>query len=461
MLVLAILPALSKFSLRELGFRSADHRDARDRARRRGGNGRRLRGQRYVIEHVAHRAHEQDIVQIFKTLHDPTTIVLFAVFAVVFAPFAEETFFRVFFFNLGLRYGGFWGGAVVSGALFGIAHGDVYAALPLALGGIVLCGVYYLTRNAYASMISHALFNGLSIVAAPGVPAGYEVTARTASTTASAGIASVSSCSRRWLSDGRLGRRRRPAVEPAVAHVSPDEVDRIRIRLVVPIGMVREPEPNGGDAAARDRDVQRTRGNADEEIGARDERFVKARERFIEIAEERAESGDPLAEIFVVHRNEPPRTRFAPHRRHERARLGTVAPVLPRGRHAAPRNHADARRRGGEAREPFVDEHACLRRRREIDRVAQRLRQIELREPLGPSQQPRCVARLGVKRIRRATLGLGIVGPEQRGGTKASRPRRRALRATPRERRGRRSAAALGRDAARRLRRRRSAGERR
>jgi membrane protease YdiL (CAAX protease family) len=32
------------------------------------------------------------------------------------------------------------------------------------LGGMVLCGVYYLTRNILASMFSHALFNTLSIV---------------------------------------------------------------------------------------------------------------------------------------------------------------------------------------------------------------------------------------------------------------------------------------------------------
>ena len=68
---------------------------------------------------------------------------IFAVFAIVFAPFAEETLFRLFFFNLGLRYGGFWAGAIVSGLLFGIAHGDPYEAIPLALGGIVLCAVYY------------------------------------------------------------------------------------------------------------------------------------------------------------------------------------------------------------------------------------------------------------------------------------------------------------------------------
>lgn len=163
-LILAVLPGISKFSLRELGFRMPNLATL----------GTALvgalamivvsNGSAALIDYFAHSPHQQDIVQIFKTLHDTTAITIFAIFAIVFAPFAEETFFRVFFFNLGLRYGGFWAGAVLSGVFFGIVHGDVYAALPLALGGMVLCGVYYRTRNAYASMISHALFNALSIV---------------------------------------------------------------------------------------------------------------------------------------------------------------------------------------------------------------------------------------------------------------------------------------------------------
>jgi uncharacterized protein len=168
--ILAALPGLSKFSLYELGFRTPSASTlgigilgflamfvVSD-------------GSATLIDSLVHSQHQQDIVQIFKTLHDQTSIVLFILFAVVFAPFAEETYFRVFFFNLGLRYGGFWGGAALSGVLFGIVHGDPYAALPLALGGIVLCGIYYVSRNAYASMISHALFNGLSIVALLGFP---------------------------------------------------------------------------------------------------------------------------------------------------------------------------------------------------------------------------------------------------------------------------------------------------
>jgi uncharacterized protein len=164
-IVLLVLPALSKLSLRELGFRMPG----------RGQLGTALigavamaivaNGGATLIDYLFHSQHQQDIVEIFKTLHDRSTIVIFAVFAIIFAPFAEETLFRVFFFNLGLRYWGFWGGAILSGVLFGMAHGDLYALIPLALGGMVLCAVYYRTRNAWMSMLSHALFNTLSIVA--------------------------------------------------------------------------------------------------------------------------------------------------------------------------------------------------------------------------------------------------------------------------------------------------------
>lgn len=164
-LILGAMPPLSKFSLRELGFRTptigvlgfavlgavamvviAD-------------------GGATLIETLAHSKHEQDVVELFKTLHDKRALAIFVALAVVAAPFAEETVFRVFYFNLGLRYGGFWGGALLSGVLFGVAHADAFALVPLALGGMVLCWVYYRTRNAWASMISHALFNALSIAA--------------------------------------------------------------------------------------------------------------------------------------------------------------------------------------------------------------------------------------------------------------------------------------------------------
>ena len=100
-----------------------------------------------------------------RQLHDPRLLIAFTVFACVLAPFMEETIFRVFLFNAVRRYWGFWPGALISGLCFGIAHGDPLAAIPLALGGVVLAFVYYRTNNAFASMVTHGLFNSYTILA--------------------------------------------------------------------------------------------------------------------------------------------------------------------------------------------------------------------------------------------------------------------------------------------------------
>jgi uncharacterized protein len=170
LMIFLVLPSLSKFSLTELGYRRPTASTV--------GIGLLggvvmvivTNGLASLIATLANSKHQQSDITMFGALHDPKLIAIFAFFALIFAPFVEETIFRVFFFNLGLRYGGFWTGAILSGALFGIAHGDVYAAIPLGAGGIVLCYVYYTTRNAYASMISHSFFNTLSLAALLFVP---------------------------------------------------------------------------------------------------------------------------------------------------------------------------------------------------------------------------------------------------------------------------------------------------
>lgn len=163
--VLLALPRLSKFSLGELGFGPLGARALGIAVVGAVAMAVVSDGSASLIERLAHTAHRQESVEIFKHLRDPASIAIFAATAIVAAPIAEESIFRAFFFNLGLRYGGFWGGALLSSILFGLAHGDLYEALPLALGGAVLCGVYYTSRNAFAPMISHALFNGFTILA--------------------------------------------------------------------------------------------------------------------------------------------------------------------------------------------------------------------------------------------------------------------------------------------------------
>lgn len=164
-IIFATLPKLSGFSLRELGFTLPTLRNVGTAVAGAIVMAIVVNGSATLIETLMHAKHDQKVVEMFKHVHDPGTLLFFAIFAIVLAPFAEETMFRIFAFNIGLRYRGFWFAAIVSGALFGLAHGDMVAALPLTLGGIVLASVYYRTRNAFSSMITHGLFNSLTVLA--------------------------------------------------------------------------------------------------------------------------------------------------------------------------------------------------------------------------------------------------------------------------------------------------------
>ena len=164
-IIIAALPRLSGFSLGELGFRPLRTSDVTYGVVGAIAMLIVVQGSSALVEALTHQVHEQQVVELFKHIRAPGTVGLFAVFAIVLAPIAEETIFRVFVFNLGMRYGGFWTGAVASGLCFGLAHWDKYAFLPLALGGMLLCYVYYRSGNAFASMISHGIFNAVTLLA--------------------------------------------------------------------------------------------------------------------------------------------------------------------------------------------------------------------------------------------------------------------------------------------------------
>lgn len=159
------LPRISGFSLQDLGFKPLRGKDILFAAIAAIVMAIVVNGGATLVETLTHQQHQQQVVQMFKAVKDPHVMAFFAVFAILLAPIAEEMVFRVFFFNVGLRYGGFWVGGIISGILFGLAHGDLFVLLPLTLGGLVLCYVYYHTRNAYASMITHGLFNSFTVIA--------------------------------------------------------------------------------------------------------------------------------------------------------------------------------------------------------------------------------------------------------------------------------------------------------
>ena len=116
-----------------------------------------------LVQTLSHARHEQQAVQIFRMIHDRTLVAYFALMATLAAPFTEELTFRVFIFNVGRRVMPLWGAAIVSGALFALAHQDPFVFIPLTAGGVILCAVYVRTANAWMSMITHACFNGFTL----------------------------------------------------------------------------------------------------------------------------------------------------------------------------------------------------------------------------------------------------------------------------------------------------------
>lgn len=118
-----------------------------------------------IIDAVLHAKHQQEAIKLFVSVRDPLVKAAFAALAVIIAPIAEEFAFRVFIFNAVRRYSSFWVAAFISGVCFGLAHTDLYAFVPLIFGGIILCAVYARTRNAWMSMITHGVFNAVSVIA--------------------------------------------------------------------------------------------------------------------------------------------------------------------------------------------------------------------------------------------------------------------------------------------------------
>jgi membrane protease YdiL (CAAX protease family) len=163
--VILLLPWASRLSLSELGYRALESRDVLVAFLGSLVMAIVANGGASLIQAILHTSQDQEAVAMLRQLHDPRLLIAFALFACVFAPLMEETIFRVFLFNATRRYWGFWTGAIISGICFGLAHGDPIAALPLALGGIVLAFVYYRTHNAFASMLTHGLFNAYTILA--------------------------------------------------------------------------------------------------------------------------------------------------------------------------------------------------------------------------------------------------------------------------------------------------------
>ncbi|HHW60854.1 MAG TPA: CPBP family intramembrane metalloprotease [Syntrophomonadaceae bacterium] len=103
--------------------------------------------------------------QYFETMlrstQDLASIVLILIIGTVLGPFSEELFYRGMLYPVCRRYLGPVGGAILAGAIFGVAHWDLWRTIPLAIGGMTLCYFYEKTGSILVTTLAHGVWNGI------------------------------------------------------------------------------------------------------------------------------------------------------------------------------------------------------------------------------------------------------------------------------------------------------------
>jgi membrane protease YdiL (CAAX protease family) len=106
----------------------------------------------------------QDSVKILKTSNDPVILGLMMIAAVIIAPICEEIVFRGYFYSASKKFAGPWAACICSALIFGAAHGNFAALLPLFVFGAVLTWVYEKTGSLWAPIAVHCSFNGTTVL---------------------------------------------------------------------------------------------------------------------------------------------------------------------------------------------------------------------------------------------------------------------------------------------------------
>ncbi|KAL5727181.1 hypothetical protein ACHQM5_000405 [Ranunculus cassubicifolius] len=98
---------------------------------------------------------EQSIVA-----RDPVAMALYAIVVAVCAPIWEEIVFRGFLLPSLTKYMPVWCSILVSSVMFALAHFNAQRMLPLVFLGMVMGAVFTRSRNLFASIVLHSLWNG-------------------------------------------------------------------------------------------------------------------------------------------------------------------------------------------------------------------------------------------------------------------------------------------------------------
>ncbi len=102
---------------------------------------------------------EQESVENFKQLNEPSQIFSFIFQAVIFSPVIEELFFRGFLLTFLKNYTTTTLAVILSGGVFACAHVSLGAFIPLWFFGVVLGAAYEHTGSLLVPMTIHGCFN--------------------------------------------------------------------------------------------------------------------------------------------------------------------------------------------------------------------------------------------------------------------------------------------------------------
>ncbi|SHG51663.1 hypothetical protein SAMN02745221_00364 [Thermosyntropha lipolytica DSM 11003] len=98
--------------------------------------------------------------EILRSVQNKYQLGLLFLSGALLAPLSEELFYRGMIYPVLRRYLGVRGGILLGGVIFGLAHMDLWRALPLSIGGIILCYIYEKTGSLWPSIAAHGIWNG-------------------------------------------------------------------------------------------------------------------------------------------------------------------------------------------------------------------------------------------------------------------------------------------------------------
>ncbi len=116
-------------------------------------------GTYFVAKYFKYHPPVQEIVQVFMEEKEVSVLWISALFAAVFGPIAEETFFRGFMYNAIKRRVGVFKAVVITAAIFSLLHTHAVGFLPIMALGILLSYLYERTGSLVSSITVHIAHN--------------------------------------------------------------------------------------------------------------------------------------------------------------------------------------------------------------------------------------------------------------------------------------------------------------